>query len=124
MRVILVESDPIVVATVSRYLKKYNYDVFAVAGAQEAIHKIDTISPDVVVLDIALRGHSGIEFLHEFRSYHDWNHVPILVWTMQQMTQVQTSSLKQLGVSAVLYKPHTTLLQLQQKLDSLVKTHA
>lgn len=118
MQVLLIESDPVLAKSIAAYMFTKQVDILVSADAQDAILACDTKRPDVIVLDMALTGHSGIEFLHEFRSYHDWQHIPVLLWSMQYVTTQQKHALQQLGVSAVLYKPKTTLQQLCSQLQS------
>jgi CheY-like chemotaxis protein len=56
--------------------------------------------------------HNGLEFLYEFRSYPDWQDVPVLLLTnvspgtFAASWQLLTG---QLGVRSYLYKPRTSL---------------
>lgn len=50
-------------------------------NAESAIQLIDEQKPKIIVLEIQIAKHSGVEFLHEFRSYEDWLNVPILIYS-------------------------------------------
>ena len=119
MRVLLIDSDPVVLKTASNYLQNQQIDTVCASSAQQAVHMCDSARPDIVVVDTALTGHSGVEFLHEFKSYHDWHTIPVIVWSMQHMTPAQKTALTQLGAVDILYKPKTSLAQLTQRLQSL-----
>jgi CheY-like chemotaxis protein len=72
----------------------------------------DDINPDVVILELQLVQHSGAEFLYEFRSYPDWQNVPVIIYTQIPPTQFHDTfqdTCRQLGVSEYLYKPTTSL---------------
>ena len=124
MHVLLVESDPVIANSLIGFMNNQSMTVGVASSAQDAIAQCDATLPDVIVLDTALTGHSGIEFLHEFRSYHEWSHVPVVVWSMQQVTHTQQQALQRLGVSVVLYKPKTTLQHLAQQLQTFQPAHA
>ena len=80
MRILLIEPDGILASTYKRALVLAGHQVTMCAGAQAADIAADQTQPDVVVLELQLPGHSGIEFLHEeFRSYSDWSKVPVIV---------------------------------------------
>lgn len=84
-------------------------------GAQQAIDVADTTRPDLVVLEPLLAQYSGIGFLHEFRSYPEWQQIPIVLHTrlsMNVLTRLKDTLKQDLGVTSVLYKPRTTLTQL------------
>ncbi len=119
MQVLLIDSDPVLASTVAAFMTQQGMDVAIATSAQDAILACDAKQPDVVVSDMALTGHSGIEFLHELRSYHDWQDIPVVMWGMQHVSVPQQHALKQLGVARILYKPKTTLLQLCSYLHTL-----
>lgn len=76
------------------------------------MHAADEQRPDVVVLELQLPAHNGIEFLHEFRSYADWRMVPAIVNTALHPVRLQASKHAmrvELGVTRILYKPTATL---------------
>jgi response regulator RpfG family c-di-GMP phosphodiesterase len=59
--------------------------------------------------------HSGIEFLNEFRSYPDWQDIPVVIHTHVPATEFNDSwklLRGELGVRDYLYKPHTSLKRL------------
>ncbi len=122
MQVLLIDSDSVLASTVAAFMTQQGMDVVVSNSAQDAILACDVKLPDVVVSDMALTGHSGIEFLHEFRSYHDWQNIPVVMWGMQQVSVPQQHALQQLGVAGILYKPKTTLHQLCSYLHALAPT--
>lgn len=49
------------------------------ATAEEALTAIDTRTIDIIVLDMFLPGHNGIELIHELASYQDSLQIPIII---------------------------------------------
>ena len=119
MHVLVIESDPIVASAVMRYMSTQGATVSIAQSAMQAIQACDQHIPDVIVLDISLTGHSGIEFLHEFKSYSDWHHVPVIAWSMQAYTARQQNALATLGVQCIFYKPAVSLRQLWQQINDI-----
>ncbi len=116
--ILLIEPNTLLSIVYKQKLLLSGFSVDAVLGAQAAIQAADERMPDVIILEIQLPRHNGIEFLHELRSYSDWSHLPVIVHTMLTPAQLGGSvfSLKDdMGVKEVLYKPLTTL-------DILVQT--
>ncbi len=60
MRVLLVEDEPRLSATLSRGLKAEGFVVVAASTGVEGLHEAVSHNFDVVVLDIMLPGHSGV----------------------------------------------------------------
>lgn len=120
--VLLIEPNALLAQSYTQILQQNGYRVVRAKGAQDAVLAADTATPDVVVLEIQLVAHSGIEFLHEFRSYAEWRDIPVLVVTNlppASAEPLQDVLLDQLGVSAVLYKPQTSLQTLVGQVRSL-----
>jgi two-component system, OmpR family, response regulator len=79
VRVLLVEDEPRLSATLSRGLKAEGFVVVAVGTGVEGLHEAIENSFDVVVLDIMLPGHSGYEVLRQMRAQEVWT--PVLMLT-------------------------------------------
>src|SRR3954465_15447238 len=87
----------------------------ACAGAQTAVMVADQHQPDLVILELQLVEHSGIEFLYEFRSYAEWQGIPAIIHSLVPPGEFQSNRQlleDELGVAAYLYKPRTSLRQL------------
>jgi len=117
MHVLLLEPNTLLAQTYTQALQQDGFSVAHAASAQTAVFAADKHQPDVVILELQLPEHSGLEFLHEFRSYPEWKDVPVIVHSMlppTQTIQVEESLRRDLGVKALLYKPRTSLTQLLQ----------
>ena len=79
MRVLLVEDEPRLSATLSRGLKAEGFVVVAASTGVDGLHEAISHNFDVVVLDIMLPGHSGYEVLRRMRSQDVWT--PVLMLT-------------------------------------------
>jgi len=114
MHVLLIEPDRLEAHTYVAVLERAGCTVVHTALAQSAVHLADERTPDVVVMELQLPGHNGVEFLYEFRSYPEWQSVPILLHTFvppRELAQAATLQ-TELGVRRMLYKPATTLADL------------
>jgi DNA-binding response OmpR family regulator len=114
MRILLIEPDKHLAQTYQAILEGQGHTVNWAAYAQDAVELADMHAPDLVVLELQLAGHNGIEFLYEFRSYAEWSHVPVVLLTVvgPQALGVTDGMMRQLGIARCLYKPATTLRQL------------
>jgi DNA-binding response OmpR family regulator len=115
MHVLLLEPNTLLAQTYRSALTHAGFSVAHALGAQGAVDAADKQLPDVVIVELQLPAHSGVEFLHEFRSYPEWQHVPVIVHSVlppMQLAGAEESLRRDLGVRAILYKPRTSLEQL------------
>lgn len=120
--VLLIEPDALLAQTYAAAMEAAGYSVSRCALAQSGVLAADEARPDVVVLEMQLVGHSGVEFLYEFRSYADWQNVPLIVLTHvppQEFAGSRRILRDELGVRTYLYKPQTTLRSLLRSLQEL-----
>lgn len=102
-------------------LDMHGHSVCWARNAQTAVDAVDTELPDVIVLELQLGLHNGIEFLYEIRSYPEWQAIPILLYTMNRRAAdtAFAETLYQLGVQGIYYKPEVNPRQLRQKINQL-----
>lgn len=124
MRVLLIEPDKVLANTYSQYLHGEGNEVNTAHNAQSAVHSADESKPDIVVLELQLAGHSGVEFLYEFRSYPEWQDIPVILHTMVPPQSLTISELliDQLRIAGYLYKPSTSLRKLNSTLGEVLAT--
>jgi DNA-binding response OmpR family regulator len=115
MNILLIEPDKILADTYQSALIADGHEVVHTRSAQDAVHRADQTMPDVVVLELQLPRHNGVEFLYEFRSYSEWLNIPVVVHTFVPPHELAQAVIleKELGVVRTLYKPDTTLAQLR-----------
>jgi DNA-binding response OmpR family regulator len=114
MYVLIIEPDHILAKEYKRAFKEAGIDTDLCSSAQNAIMSIDNKLPDAVVAELQLTGHSGVEFLHEFRSYEDWASVPVFVHSKipEYAIGADSNTWKSFGVVRYFYKPNTSMKQL------------
>lgn len=110
--VLLIEPNTLLSALYTESLTKVGFSVAAVTSAQAAINATDEHTPDVIIMELQIPRHNGVEFLHELRSYTEWRHLPVIVHTALTPGNLADSeeALRQdFNVAVILYKPTTTL---------------
>lgn len=121
--ILLVEDDRWLAELYSNALATVpRFDIKTVASAGEAFNVLDTnYSVDLIILDMMLPDHNGVEFLHEIASYEDIGSVPIIVLSsiFKHDFPMPDERWKQYGVIDYLYKPDTR----PEDLISRVKKH-
>ena len=114
-QILLIEPDLILAETYRQALLAAGHRVVCCASAQAGILSADQHCPDVIILELQLIEHSGIEFLYELRSYQDWQTVPVIIHSQVPPAEFNNHRrlLKdQLQVDTYLYKPQTSLSDL------------
>ena len=125
-RVLLIEPDRLRARNVSEALTRAGHVVNSYQTGQSAIHNADVTPPDVIILELQLAGHNGLEFLHEFRSYPDFQDIPIILYTLIPPVMLSANSevFNLLGIQGYLYKPLTKLKHIVAAVDRLATVAA
>lgn len=79
MNALLVEDDSWVAECYQGWLNKAGHSVVWARDAQAALDAFDESQVDLVILDIMLPLHSGIQVLHNMASNADMMNVPVIV---------------------------------------------
>ncbi len=118
-KVLILEPDLDIAGLLKQYFKRFEYLVVeSVQSAEEAIRSADKKRPDAVVMEFAIAENNGIAFLHEFRSYEDWQNIPVIVHThMPFKKYLDQPEIKRLNIAEYLYKPTTTFADLSRALN-------
>ena len=122
-QVLLIESDHLLAKNLSRYLRKAGHNISWHVDPQGAIDRADLECPDVIILDLILASRGGVEFLYEFRSYPDWQNLPVIFYSNISADEVQDclNAFEQLNVTAYHYKPTTSMARLAKSLEEAIK---
>ncbi|HSH55849.1 MAG TPA: response regulator [Candidatus Limnocylindrales bacterium] len=121
--ILLLEPDKLLAETYQAICRHAGHTIRQAVSAQEAVFAVDERMPDVILVELQLIAHSGIEFMYELRSYHEWQTIPLLIHSCIPPSEFEDSmALLQgmLGVKEYLYKPHTTLQDLLQAISNAV----
>ncbi len=113
MKILVVEPQKDLGKLIDKSLTLSGMEVMLTTDAQTAVHAAEQ-GVDVVVLELALPGHNGVEFLYEFRSYDDWRHIPVVIYSHISSEEAGFGSevYQRFGIKKHLYKPTTSLQKL------------
>ncbi|MDR3312068.1 MAG: response regulator transcription factor [Spirochaetaceae bacterium] len=75
-KVLIVEDVTELAELVSLYLEKEGMETVRCETAEDALSRLTTFVPDLVILDLNLPGMDGFEFLQRFRKSHS---IPVLI---------------------------------------------
>jgi DNA-binding response OmpR family regulator len=78
-KILLVDDEEYIRLLYTEELSEQGHKVSTVASGHELVRKIDSLQPEVVVLDIKLVDYNGLELLQAIRNkYHD---LPVILCT-------------------------------------------
>lgn len=123
MNILLIESDKILANNISKFLKKSGHNIDWQVDPQVALDSADKALPDMIILDMVLASRGGLEFLYEFRSYPDWQSLPIVLLSNLSPEDLkgELGGFEHLNIAAYHYKPSTSLNELSQTIDRVLQ---
>ena len=100
-RVLVVDDEPQIRRALRTALTGHGYEVTLAEGGEEALVRIPSAHPQVVVLDLVMPGVDGFEVLRQTRA---WSDVPVIVLSARGQEQDKVAALDQ-GADDYLTKP-------------------
>lgn len=121
--IFLLEPDVLLARSYIDALKISGYTTMWFANAEEAIVASAHKHPKIIVIELQLAGHNGIEFIQELRSYPELDMVPIVVNSLVPERELLLSEKDKdlLGITAYCYKPQTSIDYLLRIVKGIVK---
>ena len=104
-RVLVVDDDPVIRATVADVLLDEGYLVDQAADGAEALRLAIQFLPDAIVLDLMMPVLDGWAFVDRFRMVPHADEVPIVVMSATHGLSQSAERLRAMGVRAVVAKP-------------------
>jgi two-component system alkaline phosphatase synthesis response regulator PhoP len=108
--VLIVDDDLSWVKSVAELLDNAGLTVRAASNGEQAMDLLATEQPSLVILDVHLRGASGIELLRQFRQRD--HHTPVLMISADDQASIQDRAMTE-GATAFLRKPISVALLLR-----------
>jgi DNA-binding response OmpR family regulator len=85
-------------------LEDEGYQVYVFDDAQKALNQIETISPDLIMLDLMMPGMDGFDFLDRKKQLSNVASVPVVMVTARTDKESEKKAFE-LGVKEYLLKP-------------------
>lgn len=102
MKILVAEDEPMLLKTIELKLKKEGYDVIATIDGREAISKIESEQPDLVISDIMMPYASGLELTAMLKKGE--KQVPIIILSAMEQEKVVMEAFE-LGADDYITKP-------------------
>jgi DNA-binding response OmpR family regulator len=112
MVLFIIEPDPVLLGQYSTALSdQAGWKIFTFRTAHLAAKALEKVIPDVVLLELALPVHNGLEFLYELRSYSDTAATRVVVNSFIQEADIPFGFVNRgdFGIVGYLHKPFAGL---------------
>lgn len=116
-QILLVDDEPSIRLLLRRFLEPARYQVSEAGSAEAAFAAVESVKPDLVILDLGMPGLSGHEVLKRLKSQPGFR-TPVMVLTAQTDWDSADASVAQ-GADAYMTKP-LTRDQLLAKVEELL----
>jgi DNA-binding response OmpR family regulator len=101
-RVMVVEDDQPILDMMEILLQKIGYEPILVPSVQDALERVRTDPPDIILLDLMMTPVNGWEFLEKVRQEYNIRDLPILLFTAAPSVEEKIALMKD---------PHLGVLQ-------------
>jgi DNA-binding response OmpR family regulator len=116
--VLVVDDDPLILRVGATVLDLEEFEVVTSESAEEALERLETSTPDLLVADIMLPGMDGFELCRRVRSEDRLARLPIVVLTARDGGDDRRRG-AEVGVDAYMTKPFSPL-ELIDQIDRLL----
>ncbi len=113
-KIVLAEDEEFLARASNNKLQLEGFDVVIARDGQEAIEKILSEKPDIVLLDLVMPKKTGFEVLQELKEHPEVSHIPIIVASnLGQASDVEEA--KKLGAVDYLVKSDFSMKEMVEK---------
>jgi PAS domain S-box-containing protein len=121
--ILVVDDDPAALKLASLALREMGYRPVCSADPEEALRTAEADPPGIVIVDLLMPGVDGFEFVSRFRAMPAGRDVPIIVWTVKDLDEVERRRL-QPSITALVSKNTGGSTALVEELQRLLPLRA
>lgn len=103
-KVLLIEDEPHIAEALAFLLSREGLEVACCADGEEAVARVASERPGLVILDVMLPGKSGFEVLREIRARPDTAELPVMLLTAKGQAR-DRSEAEEAGATLFMTKP-------------------
>ncbi len=103
-KVLIVDDEVNIVTALEFLLQKSGYEVLVAQNGEEALERVASFAPDLVLLDVMMPRISGYEVCRRMRERPDWKHIRIVMLSAKGR-EAEVSKGVSLGADLYVTKP-------------------
>ncbi len=111
-KILIVEDEESLLKLESILLTSKGYDVKGVSNGQAALDALDTVKPDLILLDIMLPEIDGFEVCRRIKSAPETRHIPIIMLTAKKSREDMARG-EQVGADWYITKPFKSAMVIE-----------
>lgn len=119
MRILLVEDDQFFQKFYSSKLKEQGFEVYTASDGNECLQQVNTIKPDLIILDIIMPNIDGFEVLTVLSQDQELKKIPVIVFSTLGQEQDMIKA-KKLGAVDYIDKSAFDFNLLKEKILSYI----
>ena len=105
-KVLIIDDDPQVLLSLEISLKPWGFEITTLDKSTQFWEVLESVEPDILVLDIDMPDLNGIELCQILRSDRHWQHLPVLFLSVHQDEKTQNQAFN-IGADDYIRKPVT-----------------
>jgi two-component system, NarL family, nitrate/nitrite response regulator NarL len=99
MRILLADDHPMISTAIEALLRGTSFEIVGIAATgDEALHKVEQLAPDILLLDLQMPGGTGMDVLRRIRSNGRKVRVVLLTAAIDDASLIEARSLKVQGM--------------------------
>jgi DNA-binding response OmpR family regulator len=103
-KVLIVDDESSMVSVLQRHVSNAGYEFSSATNGQEALDRIETDDPDLVLLDLMMPGMNGFETCRRIRENEKTKKLPVLIITALR-SEADSASATACGANEFIVKP-------------------
>lgn len=119
--ILIVEDDPVLVKMYQKKFEKDGFKVETAVDGQEALDKVGSITPAIILLDVMLPKVDGFEVLKQIKTKPETKDIPVVLSTNLGGGETDRKKGMDLGAADYLVKSDFTPAQIVEKIKGYIK---
>ena len=114
-----IEDDPDMIDLVSLILQKHGYKVAGFTESREILPRLESLKPELILLDLMMPHVDGIEVYEELKNREDTREIPVIIISAMKRAVDEIRNGASIKVEACLLKPFA-VSELLETVNSII----
>ena len=106
-KVLIVDDEENIVISIEFLMAQAGYELEIARDGEEAMEKVSSFQPDLVLLDVMMPKINGFEVCRRIREHTEWDDIKIIMLTAKGR-EVEVTKGMALGANSYIIKPFST----------------
>lgn len=120
-KVFLVDDDPLLVRMYQKKLELDGYEVRTASNGDQALAEVESVKPDLILLDIMMPKKNGLEVLEELKKNSNTKAIPVIMLTNVSSKDANTEKALEIGAISYLVKSNYTPKEVVMKVKEILE---